>query len=797
MKTPIARLTFLLSLFTLLPLSAGAQMVNPDIDRQPGPFSYFSKPTDELAVMGAQSGVEVTPEGFIYTGFGELMFFAGPEQNPVTARIRTLEEGYLPVISYAVSDSGIAYRFTIFASYAGGAHDLAHVVNFVRVTMTNTSATERAAFLSTAVRYQAEQTTDQPTGDNRFVRPIPASGIGQFYQPGESFSKSWVYSASGHSFLRDGRVIYQFPQQPAPRLSLTLRTHYNRVRPLNPTPLDVMPTTPVDVAAYTIRLKPAESHTLDFKMPLVPATPHSPEFVAIDKADFDSAHDETIGFWKRILARGMSIEVPEKKVTDTFNASLVYCLMALNSVDGQMVQTVNLLQYHRFYLRDAADFVRMYDATGYSDIAGKVLDFFPSRQQSDGNFLSQPGQYDGWGEALWAFGEHFRRTHDMAFAQRVFPLMVHAVDWLEKARAKDPLHIMPVSDVKDNEYVAAHLTGYNFLALDGLKSAIEIAQVTGHRQEAQHFQAVYEDYRTCFLKVLDRAASEEGGYIPPSLDGGAWKGTDWGNLLSVTPGQVLDPHDPRVTATLHRVQSRYQEGIATYREPEDGQYLHHYLTIKNTLTELIRGDQEQAMREFYAELLHTSSTHTGFEYAIRPWGTRDFEGNLAPHGWFAADYRNLLRNMMVREEDGSLHLLSAISPDWIGTGKAIRVNDAPSYFGTVSFSLEIPSETDAVLHLHHSFSARPKEIVLHLPWFMDVDSVTVRGLELAHADNAVVLPEDADEVRIHWRRGANNAKMSYGRTVESYTAEYRKRYERYLQTGEMSPDRDTWQVPEN
>ena len=790
-------LTVCLLLACFWPFAGAAQMVNPDIDNQPGPFSYFSKPTDELSIMGASSGVELTPEGFLYTGFGELMFFVGPEQAPISARIRTLEDGYLPVISYTVENSGITYCFRLFAGTAAAGAAVAPVVNFVRVTVSNTGKVERAAFVATAVRYQGEQTTDRPTGDNRFTRPIPAGGIGQFYQPGESFSKSWIYGVNGNMFLRDQRVLYYFPLQPEPRLTYTLRTHYNRVRPLVPTALDLSPTTPADAAAYTIRLGPGESRTLDFKMPLVPVTPASPESAAIEKADFDTAHQQTVAAWRRIVAQGMSIELSEKKVTDTFNASLVYCLMALNKVDGQWVQTVNQFQYHRFYLRDAADFVRMYDATGYSDIASKVLDFFPARQQNDGNFLSQAGQYDGWGEAMWAFGEHFRRTGDLAFAQSVFPLMVRAVDWLEKALAADPLHIMPVSDVKDNEYVAAHLTGYNFLALDGLKSAIEIAKETGHEQEARRFQSIYDSYRACFLKLLDRAAADDNGYIPPSLDGGAWKGTDWGNLLSVTPEAVVDPHDRRVTATLQRAQSQYQEGISTYKEPDDGQYLHHYLTIKNTLTELVRGQQEQALREFYAELLHTSSTHAGFEYAIRPWGTRDFEGNLAPHGWFAADYRNLLRNMIVREEEGDLHLFSAISPEWVGAGKAIRVNRAPTYFGAIDLSLEMPSESKAVLHLRSSFRRAPSRILLHLPWFMQVDWVTANGVKLPLSGSIVTVPPNARELHIEWKRSPKLTTMSYERTVKSYKAEYRKRYEHFVNTGELSSGEDPWRVPED
>jgi hypothetical protein len=251
-----------------------------------------------------------------------------------------------------------------------------------------------------------------------------------------------------------------------------------------------------------------------------------------------------------------------------------------------------------------------------------------------------------------------------------------------------------------------------------------------------------------------------------------------------------------VTATLLRSQSRYQEGITTYTEPDDGQFLHHYLTIKNTLTELVRGEQQQAMRELYAELLHTSSTHAGFEYAIRPWGSRDFEGNLAPHGWFAADYRNLLRNMMLREDGDTLHLLSAASPEWIGSGKTVRVERAPSTFGTTDFTLRMTSETSAVLELKNTWQNVPHSLVLHLPWFMQTDSAMADGVALKLDGDALLLPVDTREVKLRWHRKLGSSQMSYAKTVASYKQEYHRRYEHLLATGKMSPSTDTWQVPD-
>jgi hypothetical protein len=89
------------------------------------------------------------------------------------------------------------------------------------------------------------------------------------------------------------------------------------------------------------------------------------------------------------------------------------------------------------------------------------------------------------------------------------------------------------------------------------------------------------------------------------------------------------------------------------------------------------------------------------------------------------------------------------------------------------------------------------KLVLHLPWFMEASSITADGAALPISDSSVVLPVSSKEVRIDWHRKPYAATMSYAKTVESYKAEYRKRYDHLLATGEMSPATDTWRIPEN
>ncbi len=770
-----------------------ASMLTPGLDHPGEPFSYFAQPTDEIGVMDAQAATEITPEGYLRTGSAELLFYTGPGQDrllvPVHARLRTLTQGHLPIDHYSVARNGIDYRFTVFAATLDGRSN-GTLVNFVRVRLVNTTSQPTRAVFAVATRYDAEPNTAAPRhGQFRFDRPVAGRFPGDYRQPGETFDPAWAYSfatspAGSGTFLRSGKLLYAFPAQLGDATvyrSFTLATRYNYPPDLTPRTLAIDPTTAVGLTRWMPVLAPHASLTLDLKMPVMP-TSNAATIAAIEATSLDQARAQITAFWQGILAQGMQVTLPEPKVTDTFAMSLVYDLIARDHIGPNYIQTVNKLHYHSFYLRDGADIAHMYDLTGYPAIARQVLDFFALSQKPDGNFLSQPQQYDGWGEALWAYGQHYQLTHDRAFAAWALPQIDRAVNWLVAARQQDPLHLIPASNVLDNEYIPGHLTGYSFLALSGLRVSIAMAQDTGRDDLARKWQPVYDSYRSTFLAVLDKQAAANHNVIPPALDGDM-SGQFWGNLLAVVPEPTLDPFDPRVTATLRAAQARYAEGIMTYG---DGRFLHHYLTIKNTLTEVTRddpADQLQATRELYALLLHTSSTQAGFEFAMRPWGERNFQDNLAPHGWFAAEYRTLLRQMLLREDGNDLHLLSVLSPAWIGPGKTIAIANAPTRFGPVAFTLTQPGAAHATLTLDTHFTAAPHRLILHIPWFLRVTAAEADGKPIAVSNGTLSLSPDTRELHLQWSHipAAPGATLSYDHAVTAYKTEYARRYAAWMQ----------------
>jgi hypothetical protein len=65
------------------------------------------------------------------------------------------------------------------------------------------------------------------------------------------------------------------------------------------------------------------------------------------------------------------------------------------------------------------------------------------------------------------------------------------------------------------------------------------------------------------------------------------------------------------------------------------------------------------------------------------------------HGWAAADFLNLVRNLLVREVDDGLVLLSVLPDEWVG--QPLEVHDAPTHHGRFSFAVRWHGERPALL----------------------------------------------------------------------------------------------------
>lgn len=757
------------------------------------PFSYFRAPTDQLGFKDSPKAIVVTYDGAFVSAYGELSFYAGAPSSvrPISQRVKTLFENYLPIIQFGFDRDGLRYDFEGFAAPVG-LNPRANLVAFIQCTVRNPGRESRAAIVGVNFGDIASAINLDPAYDwfmgqrqalKRALRTQRSDWHSKLFMDEALFAagSAKVAFADGR-MAQGGHLVFTAPTEGAtlgmPKFASSLKEAS---------------------VEYDLTLRGGESRVLRFAMPAVPTALTRADAIAqITSMRYDDYRARVIEFWRAQVAAGLRFSVPDPKVMNTFKTSLVNDLVAREvNEDGRVYQRVNRIHYNYFWIRDGSYFVRMYDLLGLHALARQTLDAFLVWRDGQPVSFFKPGapqppnarlsvQDDYWGQVLWAVGAHIRTTDDRALLEQVYPLLGPHIDDFVAKCAADPRDLWPVAGPYDNEAITGHYTGHSFWALLGLRYAVFMAQAMGRQADADRWQRIHDDYQANFLKQLRALAATADGYIPPGLDK-VTDGNDWDNASGgLSPFEVLTKDDPLARKTLEIVRdNNYQEGIMTYggnawvaKLQKDAGVtkprgtLHHYETFYVTEGNTVLGEQEKVIEDLYAILLHTSSTNAGFEFGIPAWSTRDPRDNFTPHGWFAARYMEQIRNLLVREEGTEVHITSALSPLWVRPGQQVRVDAAPTFFGLVSYTLN-STQDGATLVLNNRWKngAGPSDIVFHLPWFVTALAATVDGRPAIITGGAITLRPTDRRVVVRWRREPE-PNLSYEEAVRIYLDKY-------------------------
>jgi hypothetical protein len=768
---------------------AGA-LIQQELD---APFSYFRAPTDQLGFENSPKAIIVTYDGAFVSAYGELSFYAGAPASlrPVNQRVKTLVDDYLPVIRFGFDRDGLRYDFEAFATPAG-MDPRANLIGFIQCTVHNpgtrpVSAAFGANYGDIASAINVDPAYDWFTGQRQALKRALRTQRGDWHsklfldEDAFNAGRAEVSFENGR-MVRGGHLVFTGPSEDA--------------RPGMPGFTSALKEAAVE---YDFTLGAGRTRVFQFDLPAVPtAMSRAAAVASVTGARYDDYRAKTVAYWQARVADAGRFSVADPKVMHVFKTSLVNDLIAREmNEDGRVYQRVNRIHYNYFWVRDGSYFVRTYDMLGLHALARETLDAFLVWQDGKPVSFFKPGspqppgarlsvQDDYWGQVLWAFGAHIRTTGDRALLAQIYPLLGPHIDEFVAKCAADPRGLWPVAGPYDNEAINGHYTGHSFWALLGLKYAVFLAEAMGRRDDAATWQKIHDDYEASFLKQLRALAAHADGYIPPGMDT-VTDGNDWANASGgLYPFDVLTKDDPLARQTLEIVRdNNYQEGIMTYggnawvakQQKQAGNTkphgtLHHYETFYVTEGNTILGEQRKVIEDLYSILVHTSSTNAGFEFGIPAWTTRDPKSNFTPHGWFAARYLAQIRNLLVREDGTELHLTSALAPLWVRPGRQVKVSDAPTFFGSVSYTLD-SRQDGATLSLDDRWKAgaAPTAVVFHLPWFVTAESATVDGTPVSIAGGAIRLPPDARTVEVRWRRGAE-PNLSYDEAVRLYLDKY-------------------------
>jgi len=357
------------------------------------------------------------------------------------------------------------------------------------------------------------------------------------------------------------------------------------------------------------------------------------------------------------------------------------------------------------------------EEAGLLDSAAKAIEFYLKRQRPDGRFESQKNQFDANGQAVWTLWQYYKTTGDRAFLTRAYPQMLRAVRWTMQARrqaaADSPFAgVLPVAPA-DGECLwdgKHHIVGYDLWNLRGMLCTADAARILGKTEEAAELLTEAKAYRAAIDAAWKRTGLE---HFPPSWEK---RGTHWGNTETLWPTELFPQDDPRVAALSRHVREQFAggfiEGTIQWKGTGNREAIHPYMGAYTTMTDLTRGRHEQVVEDFYWYLLHSTAAHAfpeGIYYKKRvAWS------HTIPHVTGACNYAIMLRHMLVHEQGDELHLLKAVPDWWLGEGEEIRVQRAPTHFGTMRMTV-VGTKTGVKVELDAPKRSAPKRIVLHLP----------------------------------------------------------------------------------
>ncbi|MBI1791302.1 MAG: hypothetical protein HYR60_27560 [Acidobacteria bacterium] len=495
--------------------------------------------------------------------------------------------------------------------------------------------------------------------------------------------------------------------------------------------------------SHVVRLRPGQKASLFFKIPYYPDEEGLVR--AASRPDAEASYTRVHGFWSGLLARGARFQVPEERVNQVWRALLLQNFIL---ADGRRFTYGSGLRYNDSYYPVENGFGAHTFATyGHTDYANALLSYcvpvsvrrdlatrkYQNRRGIPFHHLLENYRLSKKTDVFERYREDLYRAAEEIIADRRLTM-------IEPDGAK-PLHwgFLP-PDRPGVDVIAAtqtvYVTAHNITSCQGLRDFGDFLVRTGiDPARGRRYLSEAQAYRKVVLEAMEKSAIRVPGR-PPFVDLQTLYFRD-------TPEFGPEPYDH---LALGRVQGTYYHYWAdmqfryNFFNPSDrvGQWIADYAAQRGGFAlgvtrarprpgdpsgwinavynagyydyRLRGGRREEFLLGLYSRLAFAMSRHVYVSSEGAPligYNTRN--GGLVgadhpfPNSASNAETLSMLRAMLVLEElennqeTGDIWLLKGVPRAWLEAGKKIEVNEAPTYFGPLSFSVESRVDRGAVV----------------------------------------------------------------------------------------------------
>ena len=502
------------------------------------------------------------------------------------------------------------------------------------------------------------------------------------------------------------------------------------------------------ILRWQAALEAGRTRTIYFKQPYVDLL-DTGELARLKEIRFEQEVPKMLEYWRQRLAGGMVIDVPEPALNRFYAANLWHNVISTDRDPKTGLYNANVGTFaYRVFANETVMIARSMDMRGEHREAERYLEPMLHYQGSEalkGRFSSREGAFHGAGEythgeyamnhgfVLWGVADHYLMTRDRAYLERVAPRLVNGCDFLIRERRstmgpedrpRRPMHgLAPASSLEDVVEYQYWFATNGFFHL-GMKRAAQALADIGHPDAprlAREAEAYRRDIEIAVREAATRAAVvrlRDGSFIPyvPSRVY-HWRHLTEGWIrealypsLHLATAEVIPPDDRLITWMLDELEDNIffsAESGYGVTDIDRNWFELGGVTLQPCLVDtpflyMARNEIPAALRSFwntYALSIYPD-VHCFAEWAKR------FGVGGGPVYKTSDESRFVmwLRQFLLWEDGDCLRLGWAVPREWLESGKTVRLERAPTFFGPVTMILRSEVERGRI----HATVALPR-----------------------------------------------------------------------------------------
>jgi hypothetical protein len=409
-------------------------------------------------------------------------------------------------------------------------------------------------------------------------------------------------------------------------------------------------------------------------------------------------------------------------------------------------------RYSRSWIRDGAVMGAALLRAGYPEAIRNFIVWYASFQRDDGNIpdcadresIEWLPEFDAYGEFIYTVVEYYRFTGDRTFLAQMRLAVAKAVAFMEGLRSrrltaeyqtpeKRACYGLLPESMSHEGYMAHPVHAYwdDYWAIRGVGDASLMAEVLGDATEAARLAKLQNSFSDDVRASLTATIARHGiDFVPGSVELGDFDPAATSVAIALLEESHLLPYAETVN-TFDRYLGGFRErttGAVSWNN-----YSAYEIRIIGALVRLGRRREAVELTEFMLADRRIPAWNQWPEISWRDPLGPSFIGDL-PHTWISAEYILAIRTMFAyeREADKALVIAAGVAEEWLSNGFAVGVENLPTYYGKLTYSLRLEDKDTLRLNLGGDLVLPPGGVVLKPPLPRPIREVEVNGRQLVN-----------------------------------------------------------------